>query len=73
MSLDQVRAYLYRAGVSYGLTEEGLLWNIPLPVPDVVAEAVDEHWDSLTQIACAAPDFTVHGMGSAPRPNERPN
>ncbi len=64
MTLDQLRGYLWLAGASYRLAEEGLLWSVPFPLPDVVADAVDEYWDSLTQIACAAPDFTVNGMGA---------
>ncbi len=64
MTLDQLRGYLWMAGASYRLAEEGLLWNVPFPLPAGVADAVDEHWDSLTQLACAAPDFTVNGMGA---------
>ena len=64
MTLDQLRAYLYLAGVSYRLAEEGLLWSVPFGLPPDVMDAVNVHWDSLTQLACAAPDFTVNGMGA---------
>lgn len=63
MTIEQLRAYLYRAGVSFRLdAEEGLAWDIPTALPAVVKDAVDEHWGDLVKEAVARPDLTVRGM-----------
>jgi len=64
MSLEQLRGYLWLAGASYRMTDDGgMEWSVPFPLSAAVQAAVERHWDSLAQLARSSPDFTINGQG----------